>query len=169
LTLLGWGILVFVGLQRLAELLYANYNTKALLARGAVEIGRKHYPLIVLLHASWLAAIAVSLSPKPPVNFIWLGIFILLQSLRLWILATLGPYWTTRIIMLPGAPLVRKGPYRFLRHPNYCVVAAEIFVLPMIFGQWQLALIFTVLNAVMLAWRIRVEETALSVRRDLAA
>jgi methyltransferase len=84
------------------------------------------------------------------------------------VVASLGPYWTTRIITLPDAPLVRRGPYRFLRHPNYVVVAAEIAVLPLVFGAWPIALVFSLLNAVMLAWRIRIEEQALASRRGVA-
>ena len=161
-------ILALVAVQRLAEVVYANHNTKALLARGAVEIGRKHYPLIVLLHASWLAAIVVFLPVNATIHWLWFTLFLILQGLRVWVLATLGPYWTTRIISLPDAPLVRKGPYRFIRHPNYTVVAGEIAVLPLAFGEWQVALVFTVLNGLILAWRIRAEDAALSARRQAA-
>ena len=166
--MLAYAIVVFVVLQRLLELFYAERNTKALLVRGGMEIGRAHYPLIVLVHAAWLAAIAISLPSEPVVNFMWLGLFVVLQILRVWVLVTLGPYWTTRIITLDNAPLIRTGPYRFLRHPNYCVVAGEIFVLPMVFGQWQLAVIFSILNAIILAVRIRSENRALATRRGLA-
>ena len=161
-------ILALVAVQRLAEVVYANHNTKALLARGAVEIGRRHYPLIVLLHASWLAAILVFLPANATIHWLWFALFLVLQGLRVWVLATLGPYWTTRIISLPGAPLVRKGPYRFIRHPNYTVVAGEIAALPLAFGEWQVALVFTLLNGLMLAWRIRAEDAALSARRQAA-
>ena len=161
-------ILALVAVQRLAEVVYANHNTKALLARGATEIGRRHYPLIVLLHASWLAAIVVFLPLNATIHWLWFTLFLILQGLRVWVLATLGPYWTTRIISLPGAPLVRKGPYRFIRHPNYTVVAGEIAALPLAFGEWQVALVFTVLNGLMLAWRIRAEDAALSARRQAA-
>lgn len=161
-------ILALVAVQRLAEVVYANHNTKALLARGAVEIGRKHYPLIVLLHASWLAAILIFLPVNATIHWLWFGLFLILQGLRVWVLATLGPYWTTRIISLPGAPLVRKGPYRFIRHPNYTVVAGEIAALPLAFGEWQVAIVFTILNGLMLAWRIRAEDAALSARRQAA-
>jgi methyltransferase len=162
-------IIALVVVQRLAELVYAERNTRALLARGAVEIGRAHYPLIVALHAAWLVAIVVFL-PRDPyfVNFTLLGVFIVLQLLRVWVLATLGPYWTTRIITLEGAPLVRGGPYRFVRHPNYLVVASEILVLPLVFGEVWVAAVFTVLNALVLALRIREEEQALAARRSLA-
>lgn len=162
-------IIALVVVQRLSELVYAERNTKALLARGAVEVGRAHYPLIVLLHAAWLIAIVALLPSDPPVNFILLGVFVVLQALRVWVLATLGPYWTTRIITLPGAPLVRRGPYRLLRHPNYTVVVGEIAVLPLAFGEIWVAVVFTVLNAAMLAWRIRQENEALAVRRTIAA
>ena len=164
--MLAYVILILVVVQRLAELVYANHNTKALLAQGGVEIGARHYPLIVALHAVWLVAIFVGLPQPAVVQMGWLVLFVILQALRLWVLATLGPYWTTRIITLPNAPLVRAGPYRFLKHPNYCVVAAEIFVLPLVFGEWQIALIFSVLNAVVLSLRIREENRALAARRS---
>jgi len=166
---LAYIIIALVVVQRLAELVYAERNTKNLLARGAVEVGRAHYPLIVLLHAGWLIAIVALLPPDPPINFILLGIFIVLQLLRVWVLATLGPYWTTRIITLPDAPLVRRGPYRLLRHPNYTVVCGEIAVLPLVFGEIWVAAVFTILNALILWWRIRQENEALAVRRTLAA
>ena len=161
-------IVALVALQRLAELVYAEHNTRALKARGAVEIGRAHYPLIVLLHAAWLVAVVFVLPDDLHINWILIGVFAVLQGLRVWVLATLGPYWTTRIITLKDAPLVRKGPYRFVRHPNYLVVSAEILVLPLAFREWWVAAVFTVLNAAMLAWRIRQENRALSTRRELA-
>jgi methyltransferase len=162
-------ILALVALQRLIEAAYAERNTKALLARGAREIGRAHYPLIVALHAAWLVAILVFVPADPHIVWGWLVLFVLLQAARVWVIATLGPYWTTRIITLTDAPLVRRGPYRFVRHPNYLVVAGEIAVLPLAFGEPWVALAFTILNAAVLAWRIREEETALRPRRTLAA
>ena len=158
-------ILFLVAVQRLAEIAYAERNTRALLARGAVEVGRAHYPLIVLLHAAWLTAIVLLLPPDATIHWWALGLFIVLQLARVWVIATLGPYWTTRIITLDGAPLVRKGPYRFVRHPNYLVVAGEIAVLPLAFGETGVAIVFTILNACMLAWRIRQEDRALALRR----
>ncbi|MGZ5960633.1 MAG: isoprenylcysteine carboxyl methyltransferase family protein, partial [Rhizomicrobium sp.] len=147
--------MALVVLQRLIEIVYAERNTRALLARGAVEVGRAHYPLIVLLHASWLAAIVFFLPENATIHWLPLMLFVLLQLCRVWVIATLGPYWTTRIITLPGAPLVRVGPYRFVRHPNYLVVAGEIAMLPLAFGEVDVAIAFTILNAAMLAWRIR--------------
>lgn len=157
-----------VAAQRMAEVAYARRNTRALLRRGAVERGGGHYPLLVLLHVSWLAALLVFVPPETPVSWAWLGAFILLQLLRLWVIASLGPYWTTRIITLDEAPLVRRGPYRIVRHPNYMVVAAEIAVLPLAFGAYAIALVFSLLNLALLAWRIRLEDRALAPRRRLA-
>lgn len=162
-----WWLLGFVVLQRLAELAYARRNERRLRADGAVEHGSGHYPLIVLLHAAWLAAIAWFVPADTPPNFYWLGLFALLQLARLWVLVSMGRYWTTRVITLPDAPLVRRGPYRWVRHPNYLIVAAEIAVLPAIFGAWTIAILFSIANAILLAWRIRIEDAALSPRRDV--
>lgn len=165
-------VAIVVGLvaaQRLAETAYAARNTRALLRRGAVEVGRGHYPLIVLLHVAWLAALLVFVPAEASVSWPWLALFAALQGVRLWVIASLGPYWTTRIVTLPGAPLVRRGPYRWVRHPNYLVVAGEIAVLPLVFGAWRIALVFSLLDAAMLAWRIRVEAQAIGLRRRAAA
>ena len=153
-------ILALVTVQRLSELWLSRRNTRRLLARGAREHGRGHYPLIVAVHALWLVSLWW-LARSRPVDGFWLGIFVLLEIARIWVLATLGPRWTTRIIVLPEAPLVRSGPYRFVNHPNYWVVIGEIAVLPLVFGLWQVALAFTLLNAIVLAIRIRSENRAL--------
>jgi len=158
-------VIALVVVQRLVELVYAERNTRALLARGAVEVGGAHYPLIVLLHAAWLTAIVVLLPSDAKIYWAALILFILLQLARVWVIVTLGPYWTTRIITLEGAPLVRNGPYRFVRHPNYLVVSGEIALLPLAFGEFRVAVVFTILNAAMLAWRIRQEDAALAIRR----
>jgi methyltransferase len=154
-------ILALVTLQRLSELVIARRNTRRLLARGAYEVAPGHYPLIVAVHAGWLAAL-FWLAPGRPVSAWLLALFLLLQLGRLWVLRTLGERWTTRIIVLPGAPLVTGGPFRFVRHPNYVVVALEIAVLPLAFGLWEVALIFSVLNALALFIRIRAEEKGLA-------
>lgn len=153
-------ILALVTLQRLGELWLSNRNTRRLLADGAREHGASHYPLIVAVHALWLIALW-SLAPDRTVDGFWLGIFVLLEVARIWVLATLGRRWTTRIIVLPSVSLVRRGPYRFVNHPNYIVVVGEIAVLPLVFGLWQIALIFTLLNAAVLTLRIREENRAL--------
>lgn len=154
-------ILALVTLQRLGELWLANRNTRALKARGAFEIGVGHYPLIVILHAAWLAGLWV-LAWDRPVNLILLSLFIVLQLLRVWVIATLGSRWTTRIIILPDAPLIRGGPYRWLPHPNYAVVVAEIAVLPLAFGLAGFAVLFSLLNAAVLWIRIRTEARGLN-------
>ncbi|HVM39093.1 MAG TPA: isoprenylcysteine carboxylmethyltransferase family protein [Sphingomicrobium sp.] len=153
-------ILAFVTFQRVAELALARSNTRALLAAGGREHGAGHYPLIVAVHAAWLASLWL-LAPGRPVHLPMLGLFMLLQAGRVWVIRTLGPRWTTRIIVLPAAPRVTTGPFRFLSHPNYLVVVGEIAVLPLVFGLWQVALLFSLLNAAVLAIRIRAEERAL--------
>ena len=153
-------ILTLVTLQRLGELVLARRNTERLIARGAIEVGAGHYPLIVTLHTAWLAALWI-FGRNQQVNLAALAVFVMLQGLRLWILATLGARWTTRIIVLPGAPLVSAGPYRYFSHPNYAVVVGEIAVLPLALQLMWVALIFTVLNAAALAIRIRLEAHAL--------
>lgn len=160
-----WIVLILVAAQRLAELFYARHNTRVLKAEGAYESGAGHYPFLVAVHVLWLLSLAVFVPAERAPDWALLGAFVVLQGLRLWVLASLGRYWTTRIITLPGAPLVRRGPYRLLKHPNYLVVAGEILVLPLAFGAWEIALVFTLANAAVLAWRIRCEESALSPRR----
>ena len=161
---LGVAILTFVTLQRLAELWLANRNSRDLLANGAREVGAGHYPLIVALHTAWLAALWFW-APGRPISLPLLFVFALLQLGRVWVIASLGPRWTTRIIVKPDEPLVRSGPYRWLSHPNYVVVVLEIAVLPLVFGLWQLALVFTLLNAAVLTIRIRAENDALASLR----
>jgi methyltransferase len=154
-------ILAFVTLQRLAELALARSNTQRLLAAGAREFAPAHYPLIVAVHAGWLAALWW-LAPGRPIHWPLLGLFAGLQIARVWVITTLGPRWTTRIIVVPGAPLVAGGPFRFLSHPNYLIVIGEVAVLPLVFGLSNVALIFSLLNAVVLAVRIRAENAALA-------
>ncbi len=157
-------ILALVVVQRLAELAVASRNTRRLLARGGREIGRGHYPLFILLHASWLIAIALTTPLRTEPNWVLIGVFAALQLLRIWVIATLGPYWTTRVITVDGAPLVRSGPFRLVRHPNYLVVTAEIAVLPLAFHDWAIALVWSILNALLLRHRIRAEAAALAPR-----
>ena len=165
MTIAALVILALVVVQRLVELVYAERNTRALLKRGAIEVGRAHYPFIVALHALWLAAIVFMLPQEASIHWLPLALFLMLQAGRIWVIATLGPYWTTRIITLDGAPLVHSGPYRFVRHPNYLIVAGEIAVLPLVFGEVAVCLVFSGLNAALLLWRIRQEDAALSLRR----
>jgi methyltransferase len=146
--------------ERLAELWLARCNTADLLAKGAREFAPSHYPAIVLLHAFWLAGLWL-FGWMHPLSSFWLMIFLVLQALRVWILMTLGDRWTTRIIVLPDAPLVTTGPYRFLSHPNYFVVIGEIAALPLCLDLPWFALIFSASNAIVLTVRVRVENAAL--------
>jgi methyltransferase len=157
-------LLLLVTLARIGELFLARRNTEALLRRGAFEVAPGHYPLIVALHAAWLLTLWVY-GRDQPINSYWLAAFIVLQAARIWVLATLGSRWTTRILVLPGETLVTHGPYRFVSHPNYIVVIGEIAVLPLCLGLPWVALIFSVLNACVLAIRIRAENSGLQDSR----
>jgi methyltransferase len=154
-------LLVVVTLQRIGELVVARHNMRKLMARGAVEVGSGHYPLIVALHTAWLLSLWL-FGRHQPVNVVALALYIALQGLRCWVLWTLGSRWTTRIIVLPGEPLVAAGPYRLMSHPNYVVVVGEIAVLPWALSLPWLAIVFTVLNAAVLAIRLRAETRALA-------
>jgi methyltransferase len=155
----GW-LVVFIAVERLVELAIAQRNTARLRAAGAIEFGRSHYPLIIVLHVTWLAGLWF-LGRDQDVDRMLLAIFVMLQGARLWVIASLGSRWTTRIIVVPGAPLVARGPYRLMRHPNYAIVIAEIALVPLALGLPVLAMIFTVINAALLFWRIRIENAAL--------
>ena len=158
-------LLALVASQRILELLISRRHENALRAKGAVEVGAAHYPFIVAVHAGWLAALALWALVMPPLLHPALIVaYLLLQPMRAWIIGTLGRAWTTRIITLPGAPLVRRGPYRFLRHPNYVLVVLEIAVLPLALGAWPVAVAFSILNAIILKIRIAAENQALDAR-----
>jgi methyltransferase len=154
-------VLGLVLLQRAAELGFAATNTRRLRARGAVEFDARGYPWFVVLHGAWLASLALLVPANTAPSWPLLALYAVLQLGRLWVIATLGRRWTTRIIVLPGAPPVKTGPYRYLRHPNYAVVAAEIAILPLAFGATAIALVFSAANAVLTARRIVIENRAL--------
>lgn len=157
----------FLVLQRLAELAFARRNQRALAVQGAIEVGQRHYPAIVALHAAWLVALLATIDPRTPVSTPLLAVFILLQCGRLWVLTTLGSRWTTRVLVLPGGQRIRSGPYRYVNHPNYLIVIGEIAVTPMMFGASTLAVTASVLNLLLLRVRVRVENAALDdVYRD---
>ena len=157
LTLLFLG---FIIIQRLSELVVAKRNTARLLAKGAYEVGANHYPVMVAMHSAWIMCLLV-FGYDERVAFGWLVVFAVLQVFRVWILATLGSRWTTRIIILEE-PLVVHGPFKYFSHPNYMLVVAEIIVAPMVLGLGWVAVIFSVLNAAMLWVRIGVEHKALA-------
>lgn len=158
-------VILLVALERGIELAYAARNTRNLRREGAIEVGQGHYPLIVLLHAAWLAALFLWVPPEAEPVWWLLALFVLLQGARLWVLASLGRYWTTRVLTLPGAPIVRRGPYRWVRHPNYLVVIAEMAILPLTFRAWAVAALFSALNLALIRWRVQVEDEALAPRR----
>lgn len=160
---MGWPqiIVLLVAAQRLAELLLARRNTRRLLAAGGVEAGAAHYPLFIVLHTGWLVALFLLTPASETPQAGWLALFVLLQAGRVWVVASLGRRWTTRVIVLPGAAPVRAGPYRWLSHPNYLVVAGELAVLPLAFGQVWLAVAASLANLPLTLHRIRVEEHAL--------
>ncbi|HLO78707.1 MAG TPA: isoprenylcysteine carboxylmethyltransferase family protein [Magnetospirillum sp.] len=157
-------LLLLVLAQRLLELFHARGNTRRLLAQGAVEVGAGHYPLIVALHAGWWAALAATVPPAMTARPLPVAALALLMVARAWVLVSLGRFWTTRIITLPGAPLVRRGPYRLMAHPNYWIVATEIALVPLAFDAIGLAVAFSALNGALLAWRVAVEDRALNAR-----
>jgi methyltransferase len=161
-------ILGLVTAQRAGELAFSHHNTSRLTARGASELAPRHYPLLVAVHALWLLALWTFGHDKP-VNVVALAVYLVLQGLRFWVMFTLGKRWTTRIIVLPGEPLVSTGPYRYLAHPNYAVVAGEIATLPLVLGLPWLAVLFSGLNAVILFIRIRAENRALEPLRSHTA
>lgn len=159
-----WGGIVLLGLvtmQRLIELPVARANARRLQRLGGYEVGSGHYPLIVAVHVGWLASLWW-LAPGRPISLALLGVFALLELGRGWVFWSLGQRWTTRIIVVPGETLVSQGPYRLVSHPNYWVVAGEIAVLPLVFGLWQIALLFSLLNALVLTVRIRAENRSLA-------
>jgi len=154
-----------VGLQRLLELLYSRRNERRLRARGAIERGSAHYPVIVAVHTMWLASTLVEGLQRGPEIPVWwpvpLVAFLLVQPLRYWAIFSLGVNWNTRVLVVPGGKLIRSGPYRYFPHPNYVVVAVEVLTFPLIFGDWITALVFSLLNAALLYVRIRTEDRAL--------
>ena len=158
-------VMLAVCLQRAVELPYARANASRLLSQGARESSPGHYPILMLFHASWLAALFALAFQGAQVHWGLLLFYGVLQLLRLWTIASLGRHWTTRIITLPGMPLTRRGPYRFMRHPNYAIVCAELAVLPWALGSWKLAGVFSILHLPLLAHRIRCEERALAAAR----
>jgi methyltransferase len=162
--ILNLTILALVTLERVIELPIAHANTKRLRAAGGYEVAPGHYPLIVALHAAWLLTLWW-LAPGQPVSLPLFALFGMVELGRIWVLFTLGQRWTTRIIVVPGETLICRGPYRLLNHPNYAVVIAEIALLPLVFGLWRTAIIFSLLNAVLLTIRIREESRALSACR----
>jgi methyltransferase len=163
-------LILAVGGERLAELVVAKRNMRWSLARGAVEHGRGHYPPMVLLHTGLLLGCLAEVwfgerAFEPALGWPMLAVAVLAQGLRWWCITTLGPRWNTKVLVVPGLPLVAAGPYRLrrLRHPNYLAVVAEGVALPLVHTAWLTAVVFTVLNAWLLTVRIRCENGALAL------
>lgn len=156
-----------VAAQRVGELAWSRRNEHRLRARGAVEHGAAHYPWMVALHTTWIIATAIEGRRCARVSRAWLATFLAAQPLRWWVLATLADRWTTRVLVVDDPP-VRRGPYRFVRHPNYAVVAIEVATLPAAFGAWTTAALGSIANAAVLRRRIAVEDAALAGSSDAA-
>ena len=160
----SYAIIGAVALQRILELIYSARNAGPLRARGAIEVGAGHYPVLVAVHVAWIVALFAGVDADTAIQPLWLALYLLLQLGRAWVLITLGGYWTTRLFHLENVPTIQGGPYRFLRHPNYLVVVGEIAVLPMVFGLWHIAVTFSLMNGAVLLWRIRIENRFLDRR-----
>ena len=157
-------IVALIALQRLVELVYSRRNIARLVAEGGIVIPEPGYVWIVAVHTAWVAALFLAIPADAPVQMPFLYLYLGLLVLRVWVMASLGRFWSTRIVTIPGVPLVRSGPYRFLRHPNYVVVVGEIAVAPLIFGAWWIAIVFTILNGLVIYLRIKAEEPVLARR-----
>jgi len=155
--------------QRGLEELYSSRNTRRLMASGATEMGRTYYPVVAATHLAWIAGLFFLIPPTAPIVWPLIAYYVTLQIVRYWVIASLGPFWTHRIITLPGAPIARSGPYRYLSHPNYAVTIVETFVLPLAFGALALACIMTALWWVVLSVKIKLENEALAERWHLQA
>ena len=160
--------IIFFILQRLSELFIARRNEKWLLSQGAVQYGQEHYPFMIALHTLFIISIIIEylLSGQPAISWLFLVLFIIVLSFKFWALSSLGKYWNTKIYRVPGVYPVKRGPYKFLRHPNYMEVVCEIAIIPLVFHLYYTAVIFTLLNAAMLYVRIGVENKVWAVNRD---
>jgi len=158
----------FFILQRLSELFIARSNEKWLLQRGAVQYGQSHYPFIIALHTLFIVSIITEyiLRGEPQISWVFLVIFLAVLSFKFWALSSLGKYWNTKIYRIPGVYPVKKGPYKFLKHPNYMEVVCEIAIIPLVFHLYYTAIIFTILNAIMLTVRITVENKVWAVESE---
>ncbi|MDC0074919.1 hypothetical protein OAK17_08710 [Alphaproteobacteria bacterium] len=157
-------LILFIISQRLLELIYSNINTKRLLKDGAIEYGKKHYPLFIVLHSTWIISIFIYAPQNKEANFLFLIIFFIMQIARVWVLVTLGKFWTTRIISPLDQPLIKKGPYKYFKHPNYLIVCVEIAALPLVYNLLIIAILFSIANLILVFWRINVENKALNKR-----
>jgi len=158
-------VVSFVIIQRIVELFVARTNEKWIRSQGGYEVGAKHYPFMVAMHVGFFISLIIEFlvfdRSLPAFWILLFVIFVMLQMMRIWVISSLGRYWNTKILVLPGAHVVKKGPFHFIRHPNYVVVTLEIIVIPLMLGAYFTALLFTILNFIILSVRIPVEEAAL--------
>jgi methyltransferase len=154
--------------QRGLEELYSARNTRRLLSEGGYEVGRSFYPVVAVTHLGWLASVFLLIPPGAAVSYPMIAVYLALQGARYWIISSLGRFWTHRSITVDGAPIVNKGPYKFLRHPNYVLTIAEVFVLPSAFGAWALAAIMATIWTSVVSHRMRIENEALQKRAPAA-
>ncbi len=168
---IGWPQIValVILLQRGLEELYSQRNTRALIARGAREVGAPYYPVVATTHLAWIASLYFLISPTANISAILAVIYLALQVVRYWVIGTLGEYWTHRIYTLDTAPDVRRGPYQFIKHPNYAVTIVETFLLPMVFGSIALGVIMGAVWSAVLYYKIVLEDEGLSGRRNRVA
>ncbi len=157
---------LLVLLQRGVEELHSARNTRALIAEGATEAGASYYPVVATTHLAWIASLFFLIPATATVSVPLAVLYLAMQGVRYWVIGKLGRYWTHRIITLPGAPIVRRGPYKFIRHPNYAVTITETFLLPALFGAWAVGIIMTAVWSAVLAYKIRLEDEALAARRS---
>jgi methyltransferase len=155
--------------QRGLEELYSARNTKALVDLGAREVGRAYYPVVAATHLAWIASLFFLIPADAPILWPLIVYYLAIQLVRYWVIFTLGRFWTHRIYTLPGAPVVARGPYRYLSHPNYAVTIVETFVLPLAFGALALAAIMTALWWTVLAYKMRMEDQEIDARREVSA
>lgn len=165
--MLFYSIIFLIILQRLAELVIAGKNEKWLISQGAVESGESHYKFIVMLHTAFILSMILEYSFKSRyfelnfINYLFLVFFVVLQIGRIWVISSLGKYWNTKILRIPGSKLIETGPYKYFKHPNYIIVICEIFTIPLIFNLYYTAVIFTILNLIILRIRIKEENIVL--------
>jgi methyltransferase len=164
---IGWPQLaaILVLLQRGAEELHSARNTRDLMAAGATEFGRSYYPVVATTHLAWIASLFFLIPASASVSLVLAALYLALQVARYWVIGTLGRFWTHRIITLDTETIVRSGPYKYLRHPNYAVTIAETFLLPAVFGAWALGIIMGSVWTAVLIYKIELEDQALTVRR----
>ena len=151
-------------IQRGAEEIHSARNIRALLALGAREEGATYYPVVAVAHLGWIASLFFLIAPDVQPLWPLIGLYVFLQAARYWVIATLGPYWTHRIITTDKVPIISSGAYRFFRHPNYVITVAETLLLPLAFSAVALALIMTAIWVAVLRYKIRLEDAALATR-----